>query len=315
MDSLNRMAVELVDEALDFAEELRISVTELPSGATVLDFGRDAVGGIEAGLLLAEIQTAGLATVQTRMGHLADNPLPYVELQCDHPAISLLGSQKAGWELRFDDEFSFEGLGGGPARALVAEEDEFHEMEYFDEFDLTVLTIETIDQPSTQLVSYIAEQTDVPESGVYLPIYPTGSIAGSVSGAARAAELAVFRLFELGYPLENILSVSGSAPVAPVSYDERIAMGRTNDALAYGGEVYLSVAEDDPAFAEIPSRAREKYGTPFEEIFAAVDWNFYDVDEAVFAPASVTIDIIDGPTHQFGSTEPDVLIDSFEFDQ
>ena len=70
MESLNRMAVELVDEAIDFADELAIEVQELDNGAMVLDFGVEAVGGIEAGLLLAEIQTGGLATVQTGVGEV-----------------------------------------------------------------------------------------------------------------------------------------------------------------------------------------------------------------------------------------------------
>ncbi|MEF8774686.1 MAG: methenyltetrahydromethanopterin cyclohydrolase, partial [Halobacteriales archaeon] len=72
MESLNRMAVELVDEAIDFADELGVAVHELDNEATVLDFGVEVESGVEAGLLLAEIQTAGLATVQARMGEVGD---------------------------------------------------------------------------------------------------------------------------------------------------------------------------------------------------------------------------------------------------
>ncbi|HET7322773.1 MAG TPA: methenyltetrahydromethanopterin cyclohydrolase, partial [Halococcus sp.] len=90
MDSLNRMALELVDEAIDFTDELGISAYELDSEATVLDFGHDTPGGIEAGLLLSEIQTAGLATVQTRMGEIGSAPIPHVELTTDRPALALL---------------------------------------------------------------------------------------------------------------------------------------------------------------------------------------------------------------------------------
>ena len=46
MESLNRMAIELVDEAIDFAEELGIGAYELDNEATVLDFGIDVSGGI-----------------------------------------------------------------------------------------------------------------------------------------------------------------------------------------------------------------------------------------------------------------------------
>ena len=310
MDSINRMAIELVDEAIDFADELRVDAHDLPSGATVLDFGVDAVGGVEAGMLLAEVQTAGLATVQTRMDEVAGAPTPHVELQTDHPALALLCSQKAGWELAFEDP-PFDGLGSGPARALVAEEDEFRDLEYADEFDLTVLSVESVDLPGDRVAEHVAERAGIEPSGVFLPTYATGSTVGSVTAAARAAELALFRLFELGYDVRNVRSVFGSAPLAPETYDESAALARTNDALAYGGEVHLTVTEDFEDFDRVPSSAREEYGTPFAEIFAEADWDFYEVSESVFAPAKATIDVVDGPTYVLGETDEELLADSF----
>lgn len=308
MDSINRGAVELVDEAIDFAAELDIAAYEFESGATVLDFGIDADGGLEAGLLLAEIQTGGLATLGTRMDRVAGAPFPHVELSSDHPAIALLCSQKGGWELTFEE---FEGLGSGPARALVGEESEFEAVEYYDGFDLTVLAVESVSLPTDEVVEHVAERANVAESGVFLPTYATGSIAGSIATAARAAELAVFRLFELGYDPTNVLSASGSAPVAPVSYNETEAMGRTNDALAYGGEVHLTVRENFDRFDEAASSAADQYGTPFADIFAAADYDFYQVPESVFAPAKITIDVVDGPTTVHGEVREDLLAESF----
>jgi methenyltetrahydromethanopterin cyclohydrolase len=308
MESINRMAVELVDEALDFADELGIEAYELDSGATVLDFGVQADGGVEAGLLLSEIQTAGLATVQTRMDEVAGAPLSHVELTTDHPALALLCSQKAGWELTFE---AYDGLGSGPARALVGEEDEFEAVGYYDEFDLTVLAVESVELPGDEVATHVADTVEIEPSGVFLPAYATGSLAGSVSTAARAAELAVFRLFELGYDPLDVVSASATAPVAPVSYDEGVAMGRTNDALAYGGQVYLHVREPFDRFDEVPSTAADEYGTPFEEVFEAADWDFYEIPETVFAPAQVTVDVADGPTRVYGDTDEDLLADSF----
>ena len=311
MDSLNRMAIELVDEAIDFADELRVDAHELPTGATVLDFGVDALGGMEAGMLLAEIQTAGLATVQSRMDSIAGAPTPHVELATDHPALALLCSQKAGWELTFEEP-EFDGLGSGPARALVAEEDEFRALEYADEFDLTALSVESVELPGDRVAEHIAERAGVEPSGVFLPTYATGSTVGSVTAAARAAELALFRLFELGYDVRSVQSAFGSAPVAPVTYDERHALARTNDAVAYGGEVHLTVAEDFDDFDRVPSTAREEYGTPFADIFAAADWDFYEVPETIFAPAKLTVNVANGPTYVFGDTDEELLADAFD---
>src|SRR6056297_2846021 len=145
MDSLNRMALELADEALEFTEELDIGAFELAGGTTVIDFGVEHQGGLEAGLLLAELQTAGLATVQTRVDEVAGATFPHVELACDRPGIPLLGAQKAGWELAVED---YEGLGSGPARALVARESEFRALDYADAFEFAVLTLEGDDLPT-----------------------------------------------------------------------------------------------------------------------------------------------------------------------
>jgi len=308
MESINRSAIELVDEALDFADELGIRATELDCGATVIDFGVAVDGGIEAGLMLADIQTAGLATTYTQMGRVAGAPLPYVELTTDHPAVALLCSQKAGWELDLAD---FDGLGSGPARALVGEETDFERVGYYDEFDFAVLAVESIDLPDDRIAEYVAETAGVDASSLFLPTYAAGSMAGSVSMAARAAELAVFRLAELGYPPTEVLTATGRAPVAPVSYNESVAMGRTNDALAYGGEVYLQVAEESTVFDEVPSSAHEEYGVPFEQIFEEADWDFYEVPESVFAPAKVTIDVVDGDTYVVGETDEELVADAF----
>jgi methenyltetrahydromethanopterin cyclohydrolase len=308
MESLNRMATELVDEAIDFADELTIDVHGLEGDAAVLDFGVDVPGATEAGLLLAEIQTAGLATVQTRLDTVAGAPTPHVELATDHPALGLLCAGKAGWELSIGD---FEGLASGPGRALVAEEDVFTRVGYRDDFDFAVLGVETETLPEEDVASVVAEEAGVPESGVFLAAHSTASITGSVVAAARAAELATYRLVELGYDPVEILSASGSAPVAPVAADEDVAMARTTDALAYGGQVYLTVEEPFNRFDEVPSIAAEEYGEPFAAIFDGVDWDFAEVPVECFAPAQVTIDVVGGETHVLGDTHGDVLAESF----
>ena len=308
MDALNRMATELVDEAIDFADELTIEVHRLDGEAVVLDFGVDVPGGVEAGLLLSELQTAGLATVGSRVDEVAGAPLTHVDLSTDHPALALLCAQKAGWEVSVE---GFEGLGSGPARALIAREDVFGRVGYREEFDFAVLAVETDELPGGAVAAHVADLAGVPESGVFLPAFSTASITGSVSMAARAPELAAFRLAELGYDPLDILSISGTAPVAPVADDEATAIGRTNDALAYGGRAHLVVESDFDRFDEVPSSATDRYGTPFEEIFADAGWDFYEVDESVFAPAQVTVDVVGGPTRVYGDTDEDLLAESF----
>ncbi len=302
------MAIELADEAIDFADELAIDVYELDNGATVLDFGIEAIGGIEAGLLLTEIQTGGLSTVSTRSDEVAGAPIPSVDLHTDHPALALLCSQKAGWEVSAGN---YEGLGSGPARALVAEEEEFHRTGFSDDFDFAVLAVESDHLPTGKVAEQVAEMTGVDESAVFLPSFATNSVTGSVALAARAGELAVFRLSELGYDPLDVLTVQATAPVAPVAGDYETAVARTNDALAYGGRVHMTVDSEFDRFDEIVSIATEEYGTTFAEIFDDADWDFYEVPPEVFAPAQVTVDVVGGDTHVFGEPNEALLEESF----
>ncbi|WP_049924687.1 methenyltetrahydromethanopterin cyclohydrolase [Halopiger djelfimassiliensis] len=309
MESLNRMAIELVDEALDYAEELNVGGYDLENEATVLDFGIEFDGGVEAGLLLTEIQTAGLATPSHELGEIDGAPIPVVELSTDQPALSLLCSQKAGWELRTED---FEGLGSGPARALVAEEAEFRRVGYTDAFDLTALAVETDELPPESAATQVADLAEVETSSVFLLAYPTASVVGSITNAARAAELATFRLTELGYDPLDVVSATGRAPVAPVADDERTAIARTNDSIAYGGTAHLTVREDADIFDSVPSTAAEDHGRPFGEVFDDLDWEFEDVPSDLFAPAKVTIDVLGGPTYVHGETDEELLAESFQ---
>jgi methenyltetrahydromethanopterin cyclohydrolase len=309
MESLNVMAVELVDEAIDFQDELAIDTDELDNGATVLDFGVETYGGLEAGLLLAEIATGGLATVQAdASGTVADATIPHVELTCDHPALALLCSQKAGW-----DEFpgGYDGLGSGPARALVAEEEEFRRTGFQDAADFATLCVESDTLPDEAVAESVADLAGVDTGSVFLPTYRTGSIAGSVTTAARAGELAVYRLAELDYDPLDVLTVTARAPVAPVAGGEATAMARTNDALAYGARVHLTVDRDFDRFDEVPSTASAEYGTPFEQFFEDADWNLEAIPREVFAPAQVTVDVLGGPTHAVGGTDESLLAESF----
>ena len=308
MESLNRMAVELVDEAIDFADELAIEVQELDNGAVVLDFGVESVGGIEAGLLLAEIQTGGLATVQTGMGEIDGTPRTHVEVSTDHPAMAFLAAQKAGWELSIE---GFEGLGSGPARALVAEEEEYQRIGYRDAADFAVLAVESDELPGEAVAEHVAERAGVPTSSVFLPTFSTASVTGSVALAGRAGELAAFRLSELGYDPLDMLTVTASAPVAPVPEGDDAAMAMTNDALAYGSRVHVTVDEAFGRFDEIVSTAGEAFGTPFAEIFDDHGWDFYEVPVEVFAPAQVTVDVVGGSVEVVGRTDESILAKSF----
>jgi methenyltetrahydromethanopterin cyclohydrolase len=93
-------------------------------------------------------------------------------------------------------------------------------------------------------------------------------------------------------------------------------MGRTNDAIIYGGRVQLYVsgaAMASRALAEqLPSLKSKDYGKPFADIFAAVKGDFYAIDRMLFSPAMVTVTALDtGESFEAGHIDTAILTRSF----
>ena len=102
-------------------------------------------------------------------------------------------------------------------------------------------------------------------------------------------EVALHKAHELKFPLARIVDGLGAAPLSPPHPDFVEAMGRTNDAIIYGGLTHLFVtgpADDAKALREaLPSSTSRDYGRPFAEIFKACKGDFYAIDPMLFSPA------------------------------
>jgi methenyltetrahydromethanopterin cyclohydrolase len=111
----------------------------------------------------------------------------------------------------------------------------------------------------------------------------------------------------------------GYCPIPPVGTDFEVAMARTNDAILYGGTVYLTVDyEDEAALQKIindaPSMASKDYGKPFLQIFREADKDFYKIDHGLFAPALLMINNAKtGRTFKAGQINPKVLSQALGF--
>src|SRR3972149_248553 len=143
--------------------------------------------------------------------------------------------------------------------------------------------------PPPALVAKVTRDCGIAAAGLTLILTPTRSLAGAVQIVARVLEVALHKAHELDFPLARILDGMGAAPLPPPAPDFVAAMGRTNDAIIYGGAVQLFVAGPDAearALADaLPSRASCDYGRPFAEIFAAHKGDFYAIDPILFSPA------------------------------
>jgi methenyltetrahydromethanopterin cyclohydrolase len=156
----------------------------------------------------------------------------------------------------------------------------------------------------------------VGEEQVALLVAPTSSLAGTMQIVARSVETALHKLLELDFDVTRIDSACGVAPLAPVAADDLTAIGRTNDAILYGGSVTLWVTGDDESIRalgpRVPASGSPLHGRPFLEIFREAGSDFYKIDPQLFSPAEIIFQNVEtGNVHHFGSINEDVLRLSF----
>jgi len=309
--SVNKHAMRIVREIIVRRDELQVKVEKRPKGATIIDAGVAAQGGYQAGLMAVRLCMAGLCEVSISSRTYGDFDLPTVNVTTDQPAISTLASQFAGWEIKTGEYF---GMGSGPARALALKpKDIYAEIDYKDRADTAIIVLESDKLPPDEATSYVASECGVKPSKVYVFVTPTNSIAGGVQVSGRIVETGIYKLRRLGLHPKNIIYGSGSAPIPTIHPKSARAMGRTNDALYYGGETHYTVSfEDDEKLKEIvsktPSSTAKEYGKPFYEIFKAAGFDFYKIDPNLFAPAVVSVNNVKtGQTFRSGQINASVL--------
>ena len=308
MISVNEEAAKIVEAMVGQAESLGIHVSKLPSGAQVLDLGVQALGGLQAGKYLSEVCMGGLGQVTCLPLQFGDFWLPGVGVSVDNPAIGCMASQYAGWAIKREKYFA---MGSGPARALAVVEKLYEKLEYRDKADVAVIVLEGRQLPTDEVATYIAGKCGINPACLTLLIAPTASVAGSIQISARVVETGLHKMVELGFDVRQIVSGYGTAPIATVDKDDLHAIGRTNDCILYGGQVYYTVRADDAEVAalveRIPSSASGDYGKPFYRLFKQYG-DFYKIDPLLFSPAQVTINnLTSGKSYRAGYVNAEVL--------
>jgi methenyltetrahydromethanopterin cyclohydrolase len=288
--SINKRTNPLVKDLRADASALNLILTEHESGAMIVDAGIEAMGGLEAGRRIAEICMGGLGSVSLQNGSTFKNWPLSVKVHAKSPIIACLGSQYAGWALSHEKFFS---LGSGPARAIAQREEIYKELAYVDRSSHTSLVLETDKVPPIEVIEKVAHDTRIRPNNLTFILTPTKSLAGTVQITARVLEVALHKLHAVHFPLEQLVDGYGVAPIPAPSPDFLTGMGRTNDAILFGGFVHLYVQCEDIAAAELaqamPSSASKDYGRPFAEIFKSVNMDFYQIDPLLFSPAKVTV--------------------------
>jgi methenyltetrahydromethanopterin cyclohydrolase len=315
--SVGRLASPLVSSLLEAAPRLRLGVERTAAGTTIVDAGIAHEGGLEAGRRIAELCMGGLGQIALAGGSPFREAPFRVMVSSANPVLACLASQYAGWSLSHGEgEQAYFAMASGPGRARAAREELFAELGYRDGAESAVFVLETDRPPPDGLVARVAEDCGLPPSALTFVLTPTTSLAGTVQIVARVLEVGLHKVHELGFPLERVKDGLGSAPLPPPAPDFLSAMGRTNDAILFGGEVQLFVsgpeAEARDLARSLPSSASKDYGRPFADVFKEAGYDFYKIDRMLFSPARVLVTALaTGRTFEGGRLDPELVARSF----
>jgi methenyltetrahydromethanopterin cyclohydrolase len=310
--SVNENAMKLVRELCSNPDVYRVKVKKSNLGTSIIDAGLEAEGSIEAGKVITEICLGGLGQATMSSIQLSSQIFPLISVSTDSPAISTLGSQLAGWKIKSGD---YQALGSGPARALALKpKSVFEQIAYKDDYDEAVLVLETDKEPPRDVITSGSESCHVMVDNLYIILVPITSISGLTQVSGRMVETGIHKLTNLGFDPKLITRAWGSAPILPVHLDPAEAMGRSNDAILYGGDTHVIVNyNDDEELRQLTkkavSSASNQYGLPFAEILRETQFDFYKIDPSLFAPAVMTVNNTKtGRTFSAGKINADVLM-------
>lgn len=315
--NVNRSVQPLVHELVSQAADYQVAVLELDDGVKLVDAGIDVAGGLAAGCLIAEICMGGLGSVSLSGSGPFTRWRKQIDVVARNPVIACLGSQYAGWSLNCGEgKSAFYALGSGPARAMGSREDLFDELNYRTPPGDTVIVLEVDKNPPREIIDKVITRCEINSEQLTVILTPTTSLAGGVQIAARVLEVALHKIHELGFPLVALVDGAGTTPLPPPSKHFLTAMGRTNDAILFGGDVQLYVdtgdVEAERLARQLPSSSSRDFGKPFAQVFKDYEYDFYKIDPLLFSPAKATVtNVATGHSFESGTLHEGLLDQSF----
>jgi methenyltetrahydromethanopterin cyclohydrolase len=153
-------------------------------------------------------------------------------------------------------------------------------------------------------------------------MFSTTSLAGATQVSGRIVETGLHKLERIGLDPLIVKHAWGYAPIVPIHPSSGEAMGRSNDAILYGGVTNYTLSYEDerelesivkqaPASSsKMLQEARElaQKNPRFLDIFKEAGFDFYKIDPNIFAPAVVAINNVKtGKTFRAGSLDVEVI--------
>ena len=314
MPMMNDIAYKIATEMIEKSYTLNIRSEKQTCGATIIDAGVNVEGSPEAGKYFSEICMSGMGKVDFCELNYTDFSIPGVRVSVNRPVPACMGSQYAGWSIKVERQGKkpYQAMGSGPARAIYYGEELLQKLGIKEQTDCAVLLLENSKLPDDEVALWTAEKCNVSPERVILLTAPTASVVGSIQIAARVVETGLHKMIETGFDIKSITSGFGVCPIAPIAENDLRAVGRTNDAVLFGGRAWYTAncgAEPiEKIINNLPSSASSDYGTPFYDLFKRYDYDFYKIDPMLFSPAEISVnDTVSGKTFSAGSVDAGLL--------
>lgn len=323
VDRLNRQAADLLQAARPHFQAWSIEVTQV-GGAEVLDF-RSPHCPAAAGQLLASVSSGGGLDVSLEPA-AADATWEWeVVVRTAEPLSTCLGAQYAGWPLSCGKYFA---MVSGPIRGARGREPLFQHFcapadpapvppaLNFGAAPPRVAVLESDHLPDAATVAQMSAESGCKPEQLRLCVASTASPAGTLQVVARSLETALHQGEVLGLPLAQVQRGAGRAPLPPVPRQSLTAIGWTNDAIIYHGQVDWWVDGDWSQWQawgpQLISANSPSCGQTFLQLFRQAGYDFYQLDPRLFAPATLTLHHRAGAQSQaFGQVSPEFLRQSW----
>ena len=322
--SLNKSALNLVNELINDPDKFGVSVETLDSGGMLIDTGVSARGGFRAGVMVTEICLAGYGNASITPVQYGDLVFPSVFVTTDYPALSALGSQFAGWQINGKD---YSALASGPARALsLKPKDVYVRLQYKEESEVAVLALETERKPPDDVIQEVANMCGVLAKNLYIVMFSANSLTGVTQASGRIVETGLHKLWRVGLDPLVVKHAWGYAPIMPLQLNLTEAAGKSSDAILFGGVADFMVVHDDDEKLRIMVGQASASGSKmfqeakklseqnwrFQEVFKETGVEAHQVDANTFAPAVVMVNNLrTGKSFSSGNLDIEAIRQSF----
>jgi len=284
-----------------------LSLTAAPSGAVLIDAGKDAPGSYSAGALITELCQGGLAKASIRPEKLGPCDLPYISVETFFPQTANLFLQQA---------CSFEGqMISGPVKLCLE-----NGVRPEDTSSAVFTAVIQGDQmPDDTWIRSLAAAAGCQPDSLTLVLVPQQSAAGGTQISGRMNENAVFTMERsLGIDTSIIRHILGTCPIGPFGPPaEGKKLLLPDDYIHYAASACLVV--EAPDGMDIQKLARDLTfestdicGKLFIDLLEEADWDFFKIPNVLHINklSEITVaDVRSGKTACAGKKRISLLTD------